>query len=136
MTSRFCLSYLIFQQQYVIQFSFIIHMCKRLLSSGIFFIFSNILFWESLGEKGKNILYVSLCISGTVSHIIVIFSTHVQKDDISSNVFQFFVIVLLGDFRGGKRGKNDLKLPISVCHALYLRNFRSYHGDFWYTGVK
>ena len=33
------------------------------------------------------------------------------------------------DFRGfigGKRGKNDLKLPISVCFALYLRNCRSY----------
>ena len=111
-------------------------MCKRILSSGIFFIFSNILFLESLGEKGKNILSVSLCISGTVYHIIVIFGTHVQKDDISSNVFQFFIIVLLGDFRGVKRAKNDLKLPISVCHALYLRNCRSYHGEFWYTGVK
>ena len=30
----------------------------------------------------------------------------------------------------GKRAKNDLKLPISVCFALYLRNCRSYHQDF------
>ena len=26
--------------------------------------------------------------------------------------------------------KNDLKLPISVCHAPYLRKCRSYHRDF------
>ena len=26
--------------------------------------------------------------------------------------------------------KDDLKLPISVCFALYLRNCRSYHQDF------
>ena len=33
-------------------------------------------------------------------------------------------------FLGGKRAKNDLKLPISVCFAPYLRNCRSYHRDF------
>ena len=36
----------------------------------------------------------------------------------------------------GKSAKNDLKLPVSVCHALYLRNCRSYHQEFWYAGVK
>ena len=39
-------------------------------------------------------------------------------------------------FEGGKRAKNGPKLPVSVCNALYLRNCRSYHQDFWYTGVK
>ena len=33
-------------------------------------------------------------------------------------------------FSGGKRTKSDLKLPISVCVALYLRNCRSYDRDF------
>ena len=33
-------------------------------------------------------------------------------------------------FAGGKRAKNDPKLPILVCFALYLRNCRSYHQDF------
>ena len=37
---------------------------------------------------------------------------------------------------GGKRAKNDLRLPISVCHALYLKNCGSYNQDFGYTGVK
>ena len=31
---------------------------------------------------------------------------------------------------GSKRAKNDLKVPISVCFALYLRICRSYHQDF------
>ena len=43
--------------------------------------------------------------------MIAIFGTHLQKDD---------------GFQVGKRAKNDLKLPISVCHA----------GDFWYIGIK
>ena len=30
---------------------------------------------------------------------------------------------------GGKMAKNDIKLPISVCFALYLRNCRPYIGN-------
>ena len=54
------------------------------------------------GKRGKNgpkgpewqkLLSVSLCISGTLNNMIVIF----------------------GVFEGGKRAKNDLKFPISVC---------------------
>ena len=41
---------------------------------------------------------VSLRISGTVYHMIVIFGTLVQKDDISSNVFQFLKILFFGGF--------------------------------------
>ena len=70
-------------------------------------IFSNIWFVGSLGGKRKKIVQkwqkipsVSLLrISGTVYHMIVIFGTHLQKDDISSNVSQFFKIVFLGFFR-------------------------------------
>ena len=44
-------------------------------------------------------------------------------------IFSFFKILIFAVL-GGKRAKNDLKLPISVCFALYLRNCRSYHQDF------
>ena len=44
-------------------------------------------------------------------------------------IFHFVKSWLL-EFVGGKRGKNDVKLPISVCFALYLRNCRSHHQDF------
>ena len=55
--------------------------------------------------QGKKIISVSLRISGTVYHMIVIFGTHVQKDDISSNNFQFFKILFFGDFWAVKRQK-------------------------------
>ena len=48
-------------------------------------------------------------------HVIVVV-------DISSTFFRFLKILLFW-------AKNDPKLPISFCHALYLRNCRSYHQD-------
>ena len=50
--------------------------------------------------------------------MIVIFGTHVSNDDISSKFFHFSKFWFWG-FYGGKRTKDDLKLPISVCFALY-----------------
>ena len=49
---------------------------------------------------------------------------------ISSKFFLHFLKFWFWGFLGGKRAKNDLKLPISVCYALYLRNCWSYHQDF------
>ena len=60
----------------------------------------------------------------------VIFGTHVLNDDISSKFFQFLKFWFLG-LLGDKRAKNDLKLPILACFALYLRNCRSYHLDIY-----
>ena len=60
---------------------------------------------------------------------------------ISPVIFFFFIFSKFWYFWFifGKRLKKDLKLPISVCHALYIRNCRSYHWDFWkimiYPGV-
>ena len=42
---------------------------------------------------------LSLHISETVPHMIVIFDTHVQNDDISSNFFHFFEILTFWVFR-------------------------------------
>ena len=55
---------------------------------------------------------------------------------ISPGIFSFFQDFDFWGFQGVKRAKNDQKLPISVCHALDLKNRRSYHRDFCYTGVK
>ena len=44
---------------------------------------------------------------------------------ISPANFSFFKILIFGVFRG-IHGTNDLKLPISVYYAPYLRNCRSY----------
>ena len=45
----------------------------------------------------------------------------------NSFIFQHFSC---GVFQRGKRAKNNLKLPISECFALYLRKCRSYHHEF------
>ena len=64
--------------------------------------------------------------------MIVFFGTHVYQivhmctddyDYISSNFFSFLEISIFG-------AKNDLKLPISVLFALYLRSCRPYHQGF------
>ena len=61
------LLHLIFQEPYIIWSTFIVHICKRIISSGSFFFFSKIWFLGSLGgkrkkmaENDKKILSVSL----------------------------------------------------------------------------
>ena len=73
-------------------------------------------------------------ISGTIHHVIIIF-VRLVNDDISRNFFIFPKLWFFG-LLCDERQKNDLKLPISVCHVVYFRNWRWYHWDFWYTDVK
>ena len=42
------------------------------------------------GSKRQKILYASLCISGTILYMIMVFNTLVQNQDISSNCFSYF----------------------------------------------
>ena len=48
---HFCLSRLIFQEPYIIWSSFMVHMCKKIISPCMFFIFSK--FWFSGSLVGK-----------------------------------------------------------------------------------
>ena len=73
---------------------------------------------------------VSLRISGTVHHILQFLVVHMCEMMISPANFFIFQSFDFGVFQRGKRAKNDLKLPISVCFSLYLRNCRSYHQEF------
>ena len=101
---------------------------------------------------------IALPISGTIHHVTVIYGKQPKmiKNSVClspyprnrtsydcdfcytcvkwwylQQIFSFFKTLIFGIFRGrGKRGKNDLKLPISVCFALYHGNCRSYHRDF------
>ena len=59
--------------------------------------------------------------------MIVIYDTQVQSDIISICFFIFFLNIDFFGCYGGKREKNNLKLPISVYFALCLKNCRSYH---------
>ena len=90
------------------------------------------------GPKWQKILSVSLCILRNRTPYDCEFWYTCVKWFYLQQFFIFPKILIFWVFRGGggKRGKNDLKLPISVCHALYLRNCRSYHLDVRYTRVK
>ena len=112
-----CLSHLIFQESCIIWSSFMRHMCKRKIYSGIFFIFSK--FWFSC-PKWQKILSVSLHIAGTIHHMIMIHSKMMISPAIFFVVF-FFNSDFSGGFFGGEGGKGK-KLPIitnlSLSHSM------------------
>ena len=80
---KFCQSLFISLEPYLIWLSFRVHLCKMIISPGIFLIFSKFLFFRLLGgSKWQKIMFVALHISGSIHHMIVIFGTHVSNDDI------------------------------------------------------
>ena len=70
MTKKFCLLHSISQEPYT-WFSFMVHMCKLIISPGAFFIFSKFLFSRLLGKNDKNSVFCALHIWGTIHHMIV-----------------------------------------------------------------
>ena len=80
---KFCPSCSISPELYIIWLSFIVHLCKMVISPGVFFSFSKFWFFRLVkGVKGqktvqndKKILSVTLHISGNIHHMIVIYGT-------------------------------------------------------------
>ena len=80
---KFCLLHSISQEPYIIWLSFMVHMCKMIISPDCFFIFSKFwFFWLLEGNSAKNgpkwqkILSTALHISGTIYQVTVIYGTH------------------------------------------------------------
>ena len=102
---KFCLSRSISQEPYIIWLSFMVQMCKMIISPGCFFNFSKFWFsWCQRDWKGKKRPkmtknYVCLTLISRTIH---------QNDDTSSHFFYFSKFWF----------QNDLKLPISVCFLL------------------
>ena len=87
-------------------------MCKRIISLGTCFIFFKILIFGIIRESGKSAkngpkwqknCLISLCITGTVHQVIVIFGTHVKWRYLAN--FFIFQKFDFWDFKGGKRAK-------------------------------
>ena len=82
---KFCPMHSSSQEPYIIWLSFMLHISKMIISSGVFFIFfKSLIFWVVRGEKGqkkaqnnKKNLSVIPYISGTIYHMIFIYGTHV-----------------------------------------------------------
>ena len=129
---NFCPLYSIFQEPYIIWWLFMVHMCKMIISPGVFFMFSK--FWYSgllLGGGGgtaknapkwKKILSVVLHISGTIHdrHLL-----YLREVTVSPGIFSFFQNF---DFPGWKNK--------SIQSSQYLRNRKPYDHDLWYTFVE
>ena len=119
-----CLSCSISQEPYIIWFLFMVHICKMIISLGIFLIFPNFDFsgWFFGGKRTKNspkwqkILSVALSIPGTIH---------------PSGVFPFFLkILIFWVHRGGKKAKNVpewqkimsvvLHIPGTIHHMIVI----------------
>ena len=137
---KLCLLCSISQELYIIWLSFMVQMCKIIISPDVFFNFKILIFWfvrraerAKNGPKWRKILPASLRFSGTVcTSCDCDFWYTCIKWWYLSKFFHFIKFWFLG-FLGGKRAKDYLTLPFSVCFALYLRNCRSCrlcHQDF------
>ena len=107
---KLCPLHSIYQEPYTIWFSFMVHMCKIIISLGVFHFFKSLIFrllrwvgrWGWGGGQGEGgdestkkdqnwqkILFVALRTSGAINHLIVIYSTHASNDNIP-RVFSLF----------------------------------------------
>ena len=130
---KFCLLRSISQEPCIILLSFMVQMCKMIIFPGVFFNFKILAFWVVRGLKGQKMAQndKKFCLSHSICQELYIiwywFLVHMCKMVISPG--NFFLNFDFWGFYGGKRAKNDLKLPISVCFTPYLRNCRS--SRFW-----
>ena len=109
-----------------------IHLCKMMISPGVFFIFFKILiFWIVKGLKGQKRskmtkTSVTFNISGTIHHMIVICGTQVWSDNISKQFFHFYKILIFWVVRrvkGQKMTQDDKKQSVV---PFYLSNHAPY----------
>ena len=141
---KLCLLCSISQEPYIIWLSFMVHMCKTIITAGVFFPFFRILiFWVVRGDKGQKwqkwekTLSVVPYISGTIHHMSHLIS---QEPYIwSSFMVHMCKRIISPGFLSA--------VPTSICHFFCLsvhpsvthNNLRyrtSCVHNFWYTYVK
>ena len=106
----------------MIWFWFLVHMCKMIISPAIFFIFFKFRFFLVFSPlKTQNQNFEKM--KKFAGDIIILYMCTKNQNDIMHGSWDT-------KWHSNKRAKNGMKLPISVCHTLYLRNSRSCHRDF------
>ena len=110
----FCPLHSISQEPYIIWLSFLVHICKMIMSSDFFFHFFKILiFWVHRGVKGQKTVQnnkkfsVTLHLSGTIHFLS--FMLQICKMIISPGIFFNFNIWFSG-LSGGRKGKKWPKM--------------------------
>ena len=140
---KFCPSCFISQETYIIWLSFVVHLCKMIISPAIFFSFSILIFQVVKRVKGQKMVqndkkfHPPRFISQQPYIIWFSFMVHLWKMIISPGVFfsfsKFWFFKLL---RGLKSKKWSKILKNPVCHAPCLRNHMSCDCHLWCTSVK
>ena len=114
----------------------IIMSCTPYQSKHTLFYF--IMVFVANGPKWQN-KFISLCILGTVPHMIVVFGKHVQNDDISSNIFfHFFKSLIFGVFQSSsinvKRelwGLSHLLHTCVIFFCIFIQSFQKFHMQYY-----
>ena len=106
------------QESYIIWLSFMVHMCKMIISSGIFFIFFlNLIFSERAknGLKWQKCLSIAPYISRTIYHDLHLWYTNIIP-------WGAFFIFLKNWFSGSLGGKKDKKWPKMINSMNTVKN--------------
>ena len=130
---KFCSSHSISQEPYIIWLSFVVHMCKMIISLDILFIFFKIFIFcvvkgVNRQKTVQNDKKFSLSCSISQERYIIWFSfiVHMSKIIISPGVFfifsKFWFFGLLGGVKMQKKVQNDKKvcLPHSISQEPYI----------------
>ena len=143
----------------IIWLSFMVHMCKMIISPDVAIIFSKFWFlWSSVGLKGKKWSRMTKkCVCHapylrTMHHMIVICGTQVYNDDIFRCFFHFSKFCFFSDCWWGKRAQKGPKWqkrpwcsifqePYIIWlsfmgHICKMRSpLRSFFQKFWFSGL-
>ena len=114
---RLCLSHFISQVPYIIWLSFMVQMCKIIISSGVFFSVKILIFQVVKGLKGPKwpkMSKISVChtlyFRNYISYDLHLWYTFMYKRIICPDIFFIFFKILIFRIRGGgKRSKNGPK---------------------------
>ena len=140
MTKKFCPSHSVSQELYIIWLSFMVDICKMVISPGVFFYFFKILIFRlHRGVKGQKMVQndKKFCLLRSISQepyiIWLSFMVQMCKMIISPGAFFSFKILIFWVVRRLKGQKWPKMTKIFVCRTLYFRNHISYDVDLWYT---
>ena len=113
---KLCLSCSISQEPYVIWLSFMVQVCKMIISPVAFFNVKILIFqvvkglkWQEMAQNDKNFCLLDLIISGTIYHMIFIYGAYVCIKGWYLQVFSsFFFFWFLGLLKEGREGEVGL----------------------------
>ena len=136
---KLCLPCLVSQEAYIIWSSFMLLMCKRIISPGFFSNFFQILIfggqkWAKRAKSGptwqKN-MSVTLHISGNIHHMIVIFWYTCVKWRHLQMLSSFFQNFNFPGFSGDKRANNGQKRQKIMSVSVHISGTVLYYCGFW-----